>query len=246
MITNRIAALFVLLALMSSSCITDYDGGGSFFGLGIKGEGPVTSKNLELEGFTKISLGTPGKVFLSQGEAYSFRVEAQQNIIDNLETKVNGEELKIGFAKSVRSYESLKFYITMPTLKEINLAGSGDVSGETLFSGLDNVEANIAGSGNVRLSLEARAVGISIAGSGDMELDGTAESVEVNIMGSGSVRAESLSTPTADISIAGSGDCTIDATEKLDVSIAGSGDVYYPGSPEISKSIAGSGSVKKK
>ncbi|MCB0581368.1 MAG: DUF2807 domain-containing protein [Phaeodactylibacter sp.] len=246
MITNRIAALFVLFALLFSSCITDYDGGGSFFGQGIKGEGPVTSKALELNGFTKISLGTPGEVFLSQGEAYSFRVEAQQNIIDNLETKINGEELEIGFDKSVRSYESLKFYITMPTLEEVNLAGSGDVAGETPFSGLGNFEANIAGAGNVSLSLEARAVSLSIAGSGDIELDGTAESVEVNIMGSGSVRAESLSTPTADINIAGSGDCAIDATKKLDVSIAGSGDVYYLGSPEISKSIAGSGSVKKK
>lgn len=240
------AILFSLLtALLLSSCITDYDGG-SFFGQGIEGEGPVTSKTLNLEGFNKVDFSTSGQVYLSQGETYAVKVEAQQNIIDNLEAEVSGKTLSLGFDKAVKSYESLKFFITLPMLSEANLAGSGDVIGETAFSGLDDVALNIAGSGNVRLALEARAITLSIAGSGDMEMDGSADSVEANIMGSGSIKAGELTTKTADISIAGSGDCTIDATERLEASIAGSGDVYYIGNPEIDSSIAGSGSVKKK
>lgn len=242
---NRIVTFSVLFTLLFSSCITDYDGG-SFFGQGIKGEGPITSKSLNLDGFTAIGIATSGEIYLSQGESYAVKVESHQNIIDNLDAKVSGQELELGFGKSVGSYESLKFYVTMPTLTAVSIAGSANVTGETAFTGLENVDINIAGSGNVRLNLEAGAIDISISGSGDMELAGTADNVKVSIMGSGSVKAGQLSTRTADISIAGSGDCTIDATERLEASIAGSGDVYYLGSPEVESSIAGSGSVKKK
>ncbi len=242
---NRIIIFSILFSLLFSACITDYDGG-SFFGQGIKGEGPVTTKELQLEGFSAIDFATSGGLYLSQGDAWAVKVESHQNIIDNLEAGVSGETLQLGFDKSVNSYESLKFYVTMPALTGLSIAGSGDVVGETAFTGGENTEINIAGSGNVKLNLEAGAVEISIAGSGDMQLEGTAQSVEVNIMGSGSVKAEKLSTKTAEVSIAGSGDCTIDATESLEASIAGSGDVYYLGEPEVESSIAGSGSVKKK
>ena len=241
---NRTILFSALLAFLLSSCITDYDGG--FFGQSIKGEGPVTSKMLSLEGFDEIGISTSGELYLSQGGAYSVKVEAQQNIIDNLETGVSGKKLNLGFDKSVSDYESLKFYITMPTLTGISVAGSSNVAGETPFTNLGSVDLSIAGSGNIKLSLVADAVDISIAGSGDVELEGEAEAVDVSIMGSGSVKAGQLKTLKADVSIAGSGDCAIDATEELDVSIAGSGDVYYYGSPKIDQSIAGSGSVERK
>ncbi|MCO6475320.1 MAG: DUF2807 domain-containing protein [Phaeodactylibacter sp.] len=242
---NHIITFSILFSLLFSACITDYDGG-SFFGQGIKGEGPITTKELKVEGFNAIDFATSGEVYLSQGEGWAVKVESHQNIIDNLKAEVSGETLQLGFDKSVSSYESLKFYITMPALTGLNIAGSGDVIGETAFTGGENTEVNIAGSGNVKLRLEAGYIDVSIAGSGDIQLEGTAEAVEVNIMGSGSVKADKLSTKTAEVSIAGSGDCTIDATESLEASIAGSGDVYYLGEPEVESSIAGSGSVKKK
>ena len=241
---NRTILFSALLAFLLSSCITDYDGG--FFGQSIKGEGPVTSKMLSLEGFDEIGISTSGELYLSQGGAYSVKVEAQQNIIDNLETEVSGGTLKIGFDKPASSIESLKFFVTLPSLSGVSLAGSADVTGDSPFTGLENVDLEIAGSGNVRLNLEAKAVDISIAGSGDIELEGTADGIEANIMGSGSVKAGSLSVRTAEVNIAGSGDCTIDATEQLEVNIAGSGNVYYLQSPEVERSIAGSGSVERK
>ena len=241
---NLIITCAVLLSLLFSSCITDYDG--SFFGQGIKGEGPITSKTLNHDGFTAVAISTSGELHLSQGDTYSVKVESHQNIIDNLETEVSGGTLKIGFDKPASSIESLKFFVTLPSLSGVSLAGSADVTGDSPFTGLENVDLEIAGSGNVRLNLEAKAVDISIAGSGDIELEGTADGIEANIKGSGSVKAGSLSVRTAEVNIAGSGDCTIDATEQLEVNIAGSGNVYYLQSPEVERSIAGSGSVERK
>ncbi len=236
--------LFTLISLLASSCITDYDG--DFFGSGIKGEGPAMSRTYDVEGFKALKLDGSGDYYLSQGEEYAVKVESHENILDVLEVETSGDGLEIGFKKSVSSYETLKFYITLPELEGISLAGSGDVTGETAFGGINTLELNIAGSGDIKLEAEARSIEANIAGSGDVELSGSADNMQISIMGSGNVNAAKLSLQRAEISIAGSGSCELDVSEKLDVSIAGSGDVYYTGSPEITKSIAGSGEVKKK
>ncbi|MBL7793248.1 MAG: DUF2807 domain-containing protein, partial [Saprospiraceae bacterium] len=123
------------------------------------------------------------------------------------------------------NYEKVKVWITVPTLKALSLAGSGDIITKTAFNGLDNLKMDIAGSGTI-------------------EVKGSANSASVDIAGSGDVKAADLETKSVEVSIAGSGDCYIHAVDMLKVSVAGSGDVHYKGRPRVKTSIAGSGEVE--
>lgn len=218
----------------------------SWFGSGISGEGPVVEKTLDIKDFDSFTLGISGKVFLSQGKNYEVKVSGQQNIIDNLTTRVFDREWKISFENNVRRYDKLEIHITMPDLKKAHISGSGDVSSSNSFTGLGEVSLSISGSGNLKLDLEAQSISSRISGSGDVDLRGSTDKLELKVSGSGNIDAEELRSNYADINVSGSGNCEVNVAEELDVRIAGSGDVVYSGKPRVNTRISGSGSLRSK
>jgi hypothetical protein len=212
----------------------------------IKGEGPVVTRNLNLAEFDAIYLQGSGNVFLKQGATQSVTVEGQENIIDNLKTNVSDKTWKIGFEKSVRNYEKLNIYITIPALREAHISGSGNIRTETGFTGVKDLGLSISGSGNVSMDVEAATVNSRISGSGNISLKGSANSLSTQISGSGDVHAYDLSVKSVNIRISGSGDCEVNAAENLEVSISGSGGVTYMGRPKVNAKTSGSGRVRSK
>lgn len=210
---------------------------------GIRGEGANVSHTLDVKNFDGIGLYFSGTVYLKQGSTYSVKVEGQQNIIDNIETEVEGDYWKIKFDRPVRKHEGVKIWITMPTLTKAHISGSGNLIGESSFTGLEEVSVGISGSGDIDLELEAKAIESKISGSGNIELGGSSGSFSIKISGSGDVKAYDLNTGSCNVRISGSGDCQVDVSEQLEVSISGSGDVYYKGRPKVKAKVSGSGDV---
>lgn len=192
----------------------------------VSGEGSAVTKKLNIDNFTSVGVALNAKVILTQGNSQKVTIKGQQNIIDLIEKDVDGGSWDIGFpdGTNARNYDKLIINITMPTFKNLAIAGSGEIVTNSNFSNLGDV-------------------GIAIAGSGDVNVGGSAKDVNIEIAGSGSVNVADLSSSDCDVEIAGSGDCKVNVSGRLDVSIAGSGSVAYKGSPRLNTSIAGSGRV---
>ncbi len=213
------------------------------WGMGIKGEGPIVKKSLQLDQFTGLTLAVSGNVYLRQGSQQSVEVESHQNLIDNVVTTVENGVWKIRFEKSVRSYDKFNVYITIPTLKKAAVSGSGDIIGETPFKNLGDLSLAISGSGDIAMDVESPNVSASISGSGDIKVSGKGASISASISGSGDINAGGFSAQTASVAISGSGDCTVNAAEDLKVGISGSGDVSYSGRPRVNSKVSGSGDL---
>jgi hypothetical protein len=212
----------------------------------------VGRETRSVEAFTELSFSVPGTVYLRQGEPQSVEVEAPQKVLDRLETEVDGDELEIRSEGKGNWFSwfggdgfdgEVKVYVTVPTLSEISIAGSGRIVGETPIEGA-SLEVQNAGSGEVDLTVQNDEMEVNIAGSGTIRLRGTSGSFEASIAGSGDIEAVELETATAEVSIAGSGDVRLHVTDRLEASIMGSGDVQYRGSPELETSSMGSGDVE--
>ncbi len=191
----------------------------------------------EVEGFSSVSFSVPGTLHLRQGTEHTLDLEASPDVLEKIETTIDGETLEIrsegesGWLSWLLDTGSglngadVDVYVTAPTFEEIDLAGSGDVVGETPIEG-ESLVFDLAGSGNLDLDVNVQRLEIDIAGSGGAGLRGQVD--------------------TAKVFIAGSGDVDLPVVEELSVSIAGSGDVQYEGDPEVESSISGSGSVRAK
>jgi len=234
-ITKSIAA-FLIISLLSVS---------QTFAQDIYGKGATVTEKIDLETITSIGLGISADVFVKQGSTQEITIKGQKNIIDNIKKKVKGGSWNIEFDKQVKKHEDIKIYITLSTLKDVSIGGSGSIIGQGKFINLGDLSLSIGGSGDIEINVDAKDISCSIGGSGEMKLAGSGDELSISIGGSGDIDAFDLSVKRCSVSTAGSGDVNVNVSDELDVSMVGSGDVTYKGNPKVHSSIVGSGDVER-
>lgn len=234
------AAVLATLSLLAAGAAF------ALFSTKIVPSGKVATEAREARAFTGVAVSIPATVVLRQGEPASVSVEADDNLLPEVETVVEGGTLKIRYKRSldIPGRATLRVLVVSPTIESLSLAGSGDILAEALRS--KSLSISVAGSGDVKIAkLEAESLTASISGSGDVKVAGKVTTLTANIAGSGDFEAARLESARAKVSIAGSGDATLWVRESLGVSCVGSGDVRYVGDPVVKSSIVGSGSVTR-
>ena len=220
--------MFVLVWSLLVSCEININ-----TGPGIEGTGPTSSQKWDLSDFDQIKFEVAGSVELKKGP-FAVEGKGQQNILENLDITVRKGVLIIDQKKRVKQAEDLVFQVSLPSLKGLTVAGSGSITGMDDFSGIEQLDLTIGGSGEIQLECSAEAIDANIGGSGSMSLSGYTNNLDINIGGSGEVDANKLEANQCSITIGGSGDVRVHAVQTLDISMAGSGDVYYKGNPKVS------------
>jgi hypothetical protein len=252
--------LIVLFFLPSMAC-------GLFSMNAVNGSGNIITQTIDVSNFDRVSLEGSGDVYIDQGQTESLTIEADDNILPLLETKVRGSELILTTKpnQNINPSQKIVYRITVKDLNGVSLKGSGNFyidplksdamdvvlsgSGDIKFKDLSSgkLSLDLDGSGNIAADqLAAQAIDVSVRGSGGIKLAGTAGPQTVSFDGSGEYLAGDLETPSADVKIAGSADITVWATDELNVQVNGSGTVSYYGKPTVNQTGTGSGKIVSK
>lgn len=110
--------------------------------------GKVTRESRPVAAFTGIALSLPGKVEVVQGSPASVTVEADDNLLPEIETVVEDGKLRIRFRRdlNVSGKPTLRVNVTAQSIESLAVAGSGDVR----YHGDPAVRKSVAGSGTVK------------------------------------------------------------------------------------------------
>lgn len=213
----------------------------------VRGKGDVVLHTYEATGFTKIDHNIKGDMVLVKDSSQFVEVSTQQNIHDILDISVDGGTLKIRTkaAKSISSYEELKFYVHTPFVDYIRLAGSGTITADTGIVGSD-FSCKIINNGRIELtSLDLTHIEVIISGAGSVKLQGTCDNSEFGVGSAGRVEAFDLQSAITDVQLKGNGSIETWTDVKLTVFISGTGGVYFKGDPEVNQTITGNGVLVK-
>ena len=236
---NKLLCLVTGILLMAGNHLT-----AQYWSTGaLKGEGEVVRQEITLPALDGVDLGFSGNVIITPGATQKIVMEGQQNILDNIKREVTNGTWKIFFEKNVKDAKEVTIYITMPTIKKVGLTGSGSIISEGRFSGLNDLDVFLSGSGDIKFAADAKNVEVLLSGSGDVELKGTAGALDISISGSGDVTTSALVVNACEVHISGSGDAEVNVNGKLDVFVSGSGDVHYRGNASVTARVTGSGEV---
>lgn len=207
-------------------------------------------ENRDVRGFTHVSFGISGSLYIKTGPQFSLVLEGDKRILDDIETDVSGNKLVIkkeNWRSSLRD-EKVTVNITLPSIEGLSVSGSGKA--EILNSvESQNLSLSVSGSGKILTTdLNVDKLKCAISGSGDIILGGkgSADNGEISISGSGSFSGESVAIDHLDIGVSGSGNCICNVKGILNASVSGSGDVLYSGNPRIDARVSGSGRVRSR
>jgi hypothetical protein len=193
----------------------------------VNGSGQVKTESRQVSGFTKIDLAGSGEVTIDQGPAESLTIEADDNVLPALTSKVSDSTLRLGTKPrtTVRTRSPIRYRVTVKDLTGVSLSGSGSVTAK---------------------GMQLRTLRADISGSGTINISGSAEKQDIQLSGSGRYEAGELTSQDVTAEISGSGEVVVSVSRTLKVDISGSGRVTYSGDPTLDQDISGSGKLIKK
>lgn len=233
----------------------------------IEGSGSVKQREVYVSSFSQIEIDLPAAIHVRYGEQPDLFIQTDENILDHIHSKVNGDTLFLTLNPDDCCIEPtvLNVYVSMQQFEGIRTDGSVHVMLKDSFD-TEHFAATITGAGELemRAPLRAETIEFNVDGSGRVSgelytdslmtsLDGTARIILagsasyhlLDVDGAATVNAFHLNTSHTEINLDGSAHLEVQADDRLDVSIDGIGEVYYSGNPEVEQQIDGIGSVRQ-
>ena len=216
----------------------------------IEGNGKMISSSRNVPEYDGVALTGSMTVELVSGTEGKLQIEAEENLIQYITTKIKGRQLEVsvenGYNLRPGKNKGIKIIVPFEDLDKLSVTGSGDIKALDAIRA-ENFRINVTGSGEIQLPLQAKNTRAGITGSGDISLSGSSENFRCEITGSGDISAFDFKCKYVDADITGSGDIRVFASEELKARVPGSGDIEYRGNPKKEDfKTMGSGSVTKK
>jgi hypothetical protein len=147
------------------------------------------------------------------------RVTAGEDVIDDIETVVDGGTLRItGSGDHVFGGERV-VRITLPRLVAVDASGGSDVDGT---------------------GIRAAELRLTASGGSDLELDGRVDRLVLTASGGSDVHLRGLDARSVTLRTSGGSDAEVSAIERLDADVSGGSDVSYSDSPQVTKQVSDS------
>jgi hypothetical protein len=211
----------------------------------VRGSGDIVEETRAVSGVTGVELATLGTLTIEVGDTESLRIEAEDNLMEYLETEVRGGRLRIGTQDDVnlRATRPVNYYLTVTGLEAIVITSSGDIQAPDLEA--ERFSITINSSGDLEMGmLNADTLEVDIGSSGDLDIaGGEVKTQNVTISSSGNYTAQDLESAEAEVRLNSNGSATIWVHDQLKAILSSSGDLRYRGNPTLDATTSSSGDV---
>jgi hypothetical protein len=215
----------------------------------VTGSGVIKTEKYQVSGFDTIVMNYPAEITVRQGKSESMEIEAEDNLLAQLNGEVRGSTLYLENAEQnwrdrVNPTKPVLVTITVVDLNKIQFPTAGKMLVEGLKT--DSLSVSVSGAGDVNMTdLDAGSLDFNLSGAGNIIADGTADNVQLSISGLGNFNGGDLQSQEAEVHISGAGSATVRVEKTLDANISGAGSIDYYGNPKVSERISGVGNVHK-
>lgn len=200
--------------------------------------GDIVEENRFIEYFDAISVASGIDLYLTQGNQYALKIVADEDIMEEIKTELDGNQLMIGMKKNNwwkdgwHNRDPIKVYVTFEDLNYISASGGSDVFGETMIK-TENMTIRSSGGSDVKLHIEANELTCNTSGGSDLDLEGKVENLEATSSGGSDLNAKDLTVQNCYLQSSGGSDAKVTVYGDLEVRASGASDAYIYGKPNI-------------
>ena len=209
------------------------------------GSGNIITEKRSTESFIAVSAAGPVHVDIKTGDVESVTVEADDNLLSYVETKVSGNTLQVRLRgiNSLRN-ATINIHIIAPELRGLNAsAGSSILAKDTIVSP-GHLELKASGGAEVKLQADAPAVSAEASSGGTITATGRTKEITANAGSGATVNVSGLHAENATASGSSGGSVKVYGSVSLDVTASSGGEVKYSGgAPALKKNESSGGSI---
>lgn len=214
----------------------------------IRGNGEIQTETREAAGFDGIEVSGAIKIFVKQDSAYSVKVEADANLLEYIETKMQDNSLVIRprNGKNLRPSGSIKVYVSGPSVRQFDASGACSFYGEGRMVANDEIKIDLSGASDADMELKAPAVSVEVTGASNAKLSGETRDLVVDAAGASKAKCYDLLAENVKVDISGASHAEVFASVELDAKASGASRVKYRGNASVKGSnSSGASSIEK-
>lgn len=186
---------------------------------------------------------------INQADDYSVRLEGDDDELDEVYLRQQGDELEIRYRKDWEwwrkrdRYKKVKVFIEMPRLE--NLKVSGACEGEVRDFDNSDISFDIVGASEVWADISPKYLGVDLSGASELILIGEASDLEVDLVGASELDAFNFRVDDVDVTASGASTAKVFAFNEITADASGASTIRYRGSARVTADSNGLSSVKK-
>ena len=233
---KKLIIIFISLALAFTTMACSV----CFFSLPAWGSGRLKKETRSISEFSSVQVSGGIQLYFTQGKELKLEIEAEDNMLDLIETRVRGKELHIGYKWGSMAFPTKPVIVnlTTDTLESIGLSGGSTFECDSLTS--SELRIDISGGGDSSLQkVKVDSLELNLSGGSTTDISGKTEDLDINLSGGSGVKAKDLESASAKVKISGGGKATIWVEKTLDANLSGGSNLYYYGSPKVTQNMSG-------
>lgn len=238
LITKFIVA--ALMALLFSSC------GHSMNFNGIKGSGNITTETRTANvDFKKIEVSHGIKVIVEQSNNKSISVEADDNLQQHINTKIENGVLKIYSDEGYNATETPLVKVKMPVTNGLSTSSGSEITSlGTLIT--ENMDVESSSGSQINITVEADTIKIESTSGSSIEVAGKALKAETSSSSGSTIDAENLMANEVVSQTSSGSNTSVYPIVKLDAKASSGSSISYHKIPKtVSKEENSGGSVSE-
>ena len=209
------------------------------------GSGNIITEKRTTESFMAVSSAGPIHVYISTGASESVTVEADDNLIKYVETKVSGNTLQVRLPgiNSLRN-ATINVHITAPELKGLTASAGANVLAKDTIISPDHLELMASSGAEMKLQANAPEISADASSGGTITATGRTKSITANASSGAAANFSGLHAENATASASSGGSVKVYGSVNVDVTSSSGGNVtYFGGAPVVKKNESSGGSI---
>lgn len=211
------------------------------------GSGNIISETRSVKNFDGITVGGDFEVEVRIGPATSVVVEADDNIMEYIETTSSGSTLKIRTDDNRNMSDvHMKVYITTPSLIKVRSAASAEVVVQDIMVSTDKLTLKASSGSSIISELDAPEVEADVSSGASITISGKTKNYDAHASSGSDIRSWDLLSENTTVKVSSGAEAKVYASVSLNANASSGASITYHGAAVIKKSISSGASLTKK
>jgi Putative auto-transporter adhesin, head GIN domain len=213
----------------------------------VSGSGNIITEKRQVGNFKGISAGGGFEVEVRIGSATEVTVEADDNVIEFIETTVSGGVLKIRTEDRHNfSNAHMKVYVTVPSLNSIRASASASITVDGLLTGMEKISFQSSSSGSINAEVDAPVIETDVSSAGSVNISGKTKTHIAEASSGGSIKASNLLSEQTNVSASSGASADVHASISLKANGSSGANISYRGAAAVNKALSSGASAEKR